>query len=439
VGQQDLFFAPGSVLDGVVGVHGAHMFLDEIENLEVRRGRVVLHTHEGKTAFRAQDPHHIVEGILLRMASEPWKLDEAQTRALLLQGGWELAEDENLAIAARCTLGSDEAYRAQLILTDRRLLVMNGSGEGRDLPRARIQISRDQPDGSTTKGSIVVKAGGIQLTLGAGCDPELKKLIGVALSGNVVQEAPDLGHMKPLLGPVNYIRLIHDHTEVASFVPGFVMEQEEGVAVLLTDLLDQRCASGQVVRLEVGKKAGVYKVRCRVLRCEPITDSAPAAAKAWIRRQDEPPEYKLVLQPAEEVTFIHNRRDAFRVEYDTLIRARRMERPDGVKWVTSSDSLPCELVNLSNSGCGIRLMVRVQDDDRLELELPLCGETVNMTAEVVHVLNPVPEQPLVHGMRFVGLTEATRLKLQQEVVRREAEIAQEQALAEAALKAEEEG
>jgi hypothetical protein len=443
IGIDALHFAPEGVLDGVIGVESIRLEINRIPELEVHQRRITFPQDSGTLAFSTRQASDVCSAILDIMALEPWELNEMEAAAVLTQGGWNLTENEELIVTGSGTLGDDEGrhVRSQLILTSRRLLLLSNGGSSLEIPRDLLQVidtggnDDDTDEIDTLCPPLALSDGTRVVVLGKGCSASLRAQVRTSLiEGGEAENVPvDLEHMRSIMGAVPFIRIVHDHHEIASFKPGFLMEQDDGVAVLLTGLVDPRCSPGHVVRMEIGRKSGVFAVRGRIVRLGPLPDPTSAPARSWAKRQPERPEFMAVIEPAEQIAFVHNRRDGFRISLNLLTRARRMEQVDGVQWEAVGETIPCELANLSNGGCALRLQIPLEPDDRVEIEIPIGEDTIPIQAEVVHLLSPVPEQLRAHGMRFVGLNAADHERVQQEVLRREAEILQEELLYEPAL------
>ncbi|MDP6932305.1 MAG: PilZ domain-containing protein, partial [Myxococcota bacterium] len=242
----------------------------------------------------------------------------------------------------------------------------------------------------------------------------------------------DMEQVQALVGEAEAIRVIIGHEERISERPGVLLKQDDGLGVLVSREDDFEDCEDAQVRLEVVKKEGVFLLRGRWVRTGPLPDILPSSVRGALEKLTVPPLEMVVIEPASDFEFARNRRRAFRLNDGRMTRARRLVHVPNKGWVGHGQPFRCRVENLSFSGCALVLPGTLASGNRIQVDLILQDGRMLVSAEVVHVRAPTEDGlvgdqepgPPVHGMRFVGLKEAERERLQQEVLRRQAEYRQ---------------
>jgi hypothetical protein len=434
VSDRGIFFRPSRSLDRIFGASELRMASDDIVRVTLTgiMGRKVQVSGDQEFLFSGTQMERLRDAVGKAMLStlrsrtlDEIVLSEEVATALMSSRGSALEGEERLLLAGPVVRAvADQAFEhGTAVFTSARALFFPQDDADSTLAVKLDELVESRREGSST--GLMLSDGGEPLVLPGGgvegFNDQAWALVRQELD-RIAVEKKNLEYLKALLGMVSFVRLTRDHDELVSLRPGFVLDLNDGLGIILTERCETRLKPGSMLRLEVGRKKGVYEVRCKVLRMDDLPKDLPREVRGGISALKPPPTQVVVLAPAESVEFANNRRKAYRLTVLDSIRARRLQRDEEGRWFAVGEEFEIRLRDLSYSGCGLALTERMEVGERLKIEFDVVGDAVPFQAEVVHLKGAnMKDGTRCHGFRFVGLNEAMRERLQQEVLRRQTE------------------
>jgi hypothetical protein len=193
--------------------------------------------------------------------------------------------------------------------------------------------------------------------------------------------------------------------------PALTLRTKEGLGVLLTQAPGLRFRRGELIEIEFAQPEGTYQFDTLVHRMAPVpanlVESTPGAMGL------------LVVEMPTGFRF-HNRRQDFRIEPPPPcpVEVLFLEEIPGL----DDDELTGTLSNLSMGGCQVTARDFIPEGAKTILKMEINNEILEIQALCLR--SDPPEDirgEWMYGLKFVHLPDSARMKLNQEIVRRQRE------------------
>jgi c-di-GMP-binding flagellar brake protein YcgR len=208
-----------------------------------------------------------------------------------------------------------------------------------------------------------------------------------------------------LLGDVRFIRLILEDDEIVYLKPAYLTAADKGIKVEIGRAGANAIPVGAPLVAEVGRTEGLYRFDCQVVELE---SDGPAAAGRT----------RLVLTQTGDICF-YNRRASYRVDAAYEVEVRPLGKGRS-KAGAGDEPAVGRLYDLSIGGCRVSLMSKLELTGRVSLTMPLGDGKVQVLARVIHCQPPTAtRETRLYGMSFQRLSEVNRVRINQEVMRRD--------------------
>ena len=241
------------------------------------------------------------------------------------------------------------------------------------------------------------------------------------------------------LGPVKYVVIERAHRVIARISPAETLRQPDGLGIFYPGLPSSELEEGAEVLVEIGRDDGVNRFDSMIVRLDDSPQhgmqpsepppgegegldvgavSAVGGVALHVVREDQ---FLLVVQYPGDLRFV-NRREAFRVEFQLMSRARFLEPDENGDLIATTDYFRCTLEDLALIGCSILATREVELGSQVEIELPLPDRPLIVRARCSRVEPPpVAGGAIRYGFNFMGLTivEQDRIHLALTVRQRE--------------------
>ncbi len=188
------------------------------------------------------------------------------------------------------------------------------------------------------------------------------------------------------MGQVKYVSVSRDGRLISHIAPGETLRQPDGIGLFYPSVPGAELEEGSELDIEIGRDDGIYRFSSVLLRIEDSPEKQaevphqPASGDlaAHADSPDGPVplhlvregQFLLVLHYPEDLRFL-NRREGFRIAFDTLTRVRQAAADEDGIMSGIGSFFRCTIGDLAVIGCSLRTPREVAVGTVLAIEIPL--------------------------------------------------------------------
>ena len=218
-----------------------------------------------------------------------------------------------------------------------------------------------------------------------------------------------------IMGKCRFIRIMTHGDTVVDLSPGMTVEHPSGVAIVLPGEPGSSVPIDTWVTVEIGQSEGIYQLDSKVVR------SVPTPLEGVIANPEGT--HMLIVDVPNEVR-VYNQREGYRVTTEVHLKAQMLaQTADGGSWMATGETFDGTIVDLSIGGCAMDSGHELAAGNRINLNLPLLDQWVDLRATCVRLTDTGSADKAVrYGLEFRELSMAQEDILHKAVLAMQREV-----------------